>query len=201
MHWLGRSLGVVLLLTVGLSFFAHAQFLELDPMLQWQMIETQHFRVVYHPGLEKMAQETAKVCEEAYTYWVDELKYTPDFKTNIILADTADFAVGAASPFGPDIISGTSWARTLNEWINSANPSTLDDVMYHEYGHVVDLRKVHGIPALLRALFGAIILPNAAKPHWFVEGIPISAELRRTGASRANATRDAMYFRTALINH
>jgi Tol biopolymer transport system component len=183
-----------------MGFVSQGQFLELDPQLKWQQLDTEHFRIIYHPGLENLAQEAAKVCEESYKYWIEELKYTPDFKTNIILADTADFAIGAANPLGPTIISGTSWARTLNEWINSAVPSGLDDVLYHEYGHVIDLRKVHGIPAFLRQIFGAIIIPNAQKPTWFIEGIPISAELRRTGASRANATRDAMYLRTYMMN-
>ncbi len=200
MQWLSRLAGIVLLMIVGSNLVSFGQFLELDPQLKWQQLETEHFRVIYHPGLENLAQEAAKTCEESYKYWIEELKYTPNFKTNIILADTADFAIGAASPLGPNIISGTSWARTLNEWINSANPSGLEDVLYHEYGHVVDLMKVHGIPAFLRQLFGAIVIPNAAKPTWFIEGIPISAELRRTGASRANATRDAMYLRIYMMN-
>ncbi|MBI1743866.1 PD40 domain-containing protein [Candidatus Acetothermia bacterium] len=200
MRFFRRCLGIFSLLVVSVSLFSFGQFLDLDPQLKWQIIETDHFRIIYHPGLDNVAQEAAKVCEDAYKYWEVELKYKVDVKTSILLADTADFAVGAANPFGPVIIAGVSEARTFNEWINSANLSPLDDVLYHEFGHVVDLRKVHGIPALLRSILGSIIVPNAAKPTWFVEGIPISAELRRSGASRANASRGAMYFRTYFMN-
>lgn len=197
MRLIGCSL--VLMLTFGLS--ASAQFLDLDPALDWYVLTTEHFNVIYHEGLEAIAQEAALISEEAYQFWAKELRYAVPFKINIILADPSDFAVGAANPFG-DVIASVSHARVFNEWLTPQNPSWLEDVLYHEIGHVFDIMKVSGLSAKLRPWLGPLLtLPNASKPSTIIEGIPIYFELKRTGASRSNSARDAMYLRAEVLEN
>ncbi len=200
MHRIVRVSIALLTLSLWSGALAQAQFLELDPALDWNLLETQHFNIIYHEGLEELAQEAALISEEAFQFWVRELRYTVPMKINVILADPADFAVGAANPLG-DLIAGTSHARVFNEWLNPQNPSWLEDVLYHEIGHVFDITKVHGLAKLLRSYLGPLVLPNASKPGTIIEGIPIYFELKRSGASRSNSSRDAMYFRAQVLEN
>lgn len=200
MHHAVRVILILFISFLWSSFGAHAQFLELDPALDWSVLETKHFNIIYHEGLEEIAQEAALISEEAYAFWVKELRYAVSTKINVILADPADFAVGAANPLG-DLIAGTSHVRTMNEWLNPQNPSWLADVLYHEIGHVFDITKVHGLAKLLRPYLGPLVLPNASKPGMIIEGIPIYFELKRSGASRSNSSRDAMYFRAQVLEN
>lgn len=171
------------------------QFTFTDPRLKWQTLETEHFRIIFHEGLEGTAQEAAQYAEAAFEFWTEELNYAPDFKTNIVLADNTDFDGGSANPTAGVIVINTSAARSFNEWLNSRDASKLEAVIYHEYGHVADLSEVGGLSAFLRAIFGNTILPAATKPGTFSEGIPIYEDFRRTGSERASDPRDAMYFR------
>nr|BAL59122.1 periplasmic component of the Tol biopolymer transport system [Candidatus Acetothermum autotrophicum] len=185
----------------ALGFSASAQFLDLDPTLDWSVLSTEHFNIVYHEGLESIAQEAALVSEEAFQFWVRELKYTVPFQINIILADPSDFAVGAANPFG-DVIASVSNARVFNEWLNPQNPSWLDDVLYHEIGHVFDIMKASGLSESLRPWLGPVLtLNNSSKPGTLIEGIPIYFEFKRSGASRSNSSRDAMYLRAEVLEN
>ena len=194
-----RGLLVVGVLVLSWAATASAQFLDLDPARDWYVLSTEHFRIVYHDGLEEIAQEAALISEEAYQFWVRELRYTVPFKINIILADPSDFAVGAANPFG-DVIASVSNARVFNEWLNPQNPSWLEDVLYHEIGHVFDIMKASGLSERLRPWLGPVLtLTNRSKPGTLIEGIPIYFELKRTGASRSNSARDAMYLRAEVL--
>jgi len=184
-----------------LSAVGQAQFLRLDPSLKWQVLETEHFSIIFPPGMEGLAQEAARLAEEAWQYWKKELKYIPPGKTAIVIVPGADFDLGGASTMPQnEIMIGTSEARTFSEWLNSRGPSGLEQVIYHEYGHIVDIGKVSGFSRFLRDLFGSIVMPNGFKPGFFIEGVVISAEYRRSGASRSNDPRDAMYLRTMWLH-
>lgn len=190
-----------LALLFAFSLSVSAQFLDLDPSLDWYVLRTEHCNIIYHEGLEDIAQEAALVSEDAYHFWARELKYAVPFTINIILADPADFAVGAANPLG-DVIASVSNARVFNEWLNPQNPSWLDDVLYHEIGHVFDITKVSGLSERLRPWLGPLLtLSNSSKPGTLIEGIPIYFELKRSGASRSNSARDAMYFRAQVLEN
>lgn len=199
MFRLSRFLMALLVAVIGLQGVAQAQFLTLDPRLTWQTLETEHFRVIYPEGLEEVARETAVYSEAAYVFWADELGHAPSFKINEVVADIGDLAAGAANPLARNTIQGTSDARSFNEWLNARTRSGLEQVVFHELGHVVDLSKVGGIPALLGNVFGAISAPNLNRPGPLIEGIPIYEEYARSGASRANDPREAMYLRALLL--
>lgn len=178
-----------------------AQFLELDPGLNWQVLETEHFSVIFPPGTEGLAQESAQVAEAAWQYWTEELAYSPPGKTALVIVPNADFAVGGASTIpNNEIMIGTSQARSFSEWLNSRSRSGLESVIFHEYGHIADIGKVSGLSKLLRDLLGSIIMPNGTKPGFFTEGVVISAKYRHLGASRSDDPRDAMYLREMWRN-
>ena len=196
-----KSLVLGALLLAFTSVVSFGQFLGTDPALKWQMIETEHFRIIFHEGTEGMAQETAALAEESFKFWAQELKYTPTGKTDIIISDSGDLSAGGATTSPNKIIFiGTSWARSFNEWLNSRERSPLEAVLYHEYGHIVDIDKVSGISKSFRDIFGSVIMPNFVRPDSFIEGMPIYQEIKRAGHERGNDPRDAMYFRTMLLH-
>ncbi|MCR4403764.1 MAG: hypothetical protein NUW06_00430 [Candidatus Acetothermia bacterium] len=190
------TLGLIAVVLAAWSVVGQAQFFGLDPRLDWQVLETEHFSIIFPPGTEGMAQEAAELAEAAWQYWSEELAYTPPGKTAVVITPTADFSIGGATTIpNNEIMIGTSEARSFGEWLNSRARSALEQVIFHEHGHIVDTGEVSGLSKLLRTLFGAIIMPNGTKPGFFSEGVVISAEHRRSGASRSNDPRDAMYLR------
>ena len=171
MQRLLTTFSAVLLLIVISGFTANAQFLALDPRLQWQVLETENFNIIYHQGLERAAEETATLSEKAFDIWSQKLNYTPNFKLNIIVADLGDLGAGAANPLTRDTIQGVSTARSTNEWLNSRTVNALEAVVVHEIGHIFDLINKKSVPQFLSQIFGSIITPNLARPGTFIEGL------------------------------
>ena len=176
---------------------ASAQSEKFDPTLKWQTIETPHFRINYHEGLEGLAQEAAVEAEEAYKTLSAEFGYAPPDKTEIVIADATDFANGFADPISNKIVLSVSSAN-MTDWANPRLKSWIQLVIFHEYTHLVDIDGVHGITATLRNIFGRMIMPNW-KPQIFVEGIAAYEKYKHLGESRANNARDAMYLRTMVL--
>ena len=56
-----------ILILLTLSTQALAQFDANHPELNWRVIETEHFKVYYHQGLEKLAPRAAQIAEDAYS--------------------------------------------------------------------------------------------------------------------------------------
>lgn len=172
-----------------------SQALPFDPGLNWQVLETPHFRIIYHTGLAGPAQEGAEVAEEAYRFWTTELAYAPPEKTNIVLADVTDFPNGYAMPFPNDdiVIYTSSWSA--GRGVNSRFSGWLERVITHEYGHIVDMTHVQGFAQFIRAIFGSAVLPTAFKPTVWLEGIADYGEYIKSGYSRANDPRTEMILR------
>lgn len=189
----------LVLLSISASVTVLGQVFTLDPSLKWQVLESAHFQVIFHGGLENLAGETLVLAEEAFAFWTKELQYIPKGKTAIVLADIGDIPAGAAAPAANKIFISTAWARVFNQWLNSRSRSWLEDVVFHEYGHIVDIGKVSGISQLLRWLSN-FITPNMSRPHTFIEGVPIYYESKvLSGHSRATDPRDAMYWRAMVL--
>ncbi|MBI3659120.1 PD40 domain-containing protein [Candidatus Acetothermia bacterium] len=182
---------------LGGTVEALAQLEEVDPTLRWQMIETPHFRINYHEGLDGLAQEAAVEAEDAHKILSAEFDYAPPDKTEIVIADATDFANGFADPISNKIVLYVSSAD-IADWANPRLASWMQLVIFHEYTHIVDIDGVHGITATLRNIFGHMIMPNW-KPQIFVEGIAAYEKYKHLGESRANNARDAMYLRTMVL--
>src|SRR5207253_663579 len=57
------------------------------PELHWQEIETDHFRIVYHDGLDTIARKAAPVAEEVYRVVTTNLKTPVSKRIKIYLSD------------------------------------------------------------------------------------------------------------------
>ncbi len=193
-----RAWGVLLFSLLWLRG-AHAQN---HPELQWQVFETDHFRVLYHQGLEVAASRAGQIAEEAYGPITRLYDYEPSEKVRIVLKDFDDYANGAAF-FYHDTIE--IWTTSLDHDYELRGTSDwLRNVITHEFTHIISLgvsrKTVQRVPALYLQYFGyqreknrpdiLVGYPEAIAsypvmstvvPMWFAEG---AAQYMAEGARR-----------------
>lgn len=89
------------------------------PELEWRILETEHFRVLYHGGLEATAQHAGRIAEAAWAPVTELYDYRPDGPVRLILKDYDDYANGAAY-FYHDAIE--IWTSPLDMTLRCAVP-------------------------------------------------------------------------------
>lgn len=123
-------------LLIALSASAHAQFDATHPELDWQVVETEHFKVYYHQGLEKFAERATTAAEEAYGPVTSFYNFEPDEKVRLILKDTDDYANGAAYYYHNTI---EIWVTNLDFGLRGTT-DWLRNVITHEFTHIISLQ-------------------------------------------------------------
>lgn len=163
-----------------------------DPSLNWQTIETDHFRIHYHDGEAALAQRFWPRAERVYQDTCAYLDWYPKDKTDVVLTDEFDLSNGYTRVFpynsvvlfvaAPDEINSL---EAFDDWL------TL--VFRHEFLHVVHLDKVGGFPRSVRHVFGRhpLLFPNAYQPRWMIEGLATYAE---TDTQKAIGRGQSAYF-------
>ncbi len=167
-RWIALLLALMLL---GSSAKGAAVPIELrfDPSLPWKTLETEHFIIVFPEEMRPVAEEAAEIAERAQEFWAQQLGYSPQEKTFLVLTDQRDVPFASTRLFPQNVIAldhpfGFSWER-----LGSA--ITLEDLIFSEYGRLVDQARVEGLTADLKALLGKLIAPGLAKPLMFREGL------------------------------
>ncbi len=145
--------GLALCLLLGWASNCLAQN---HPELAWQVVETEHFRIFYHQGLEGAAARAARMAEAAYAPLTELYGYAPDGRVRIVLKDYDDYANGAAF-FYQDTIE--IWTTSLDHDFDLRGSSDwLRNVITHEFAHIVSLgaarKGVQRVPALYLQYFG-----------------------------------------------
>ena len=189
------------------------------PELQWQEFETEHFRILYHQGLEAAGRRAAEIAEAAYGPVTELYDYRPEDRVRIVLKGYDDYANGAAF-FYHDTIE--IWTTALDHDFDLRGSSDwLTNVITHEFVHIISLgaarKGPQRVPALYLQYFGYQREPNrpdvlvgypdvissypvtaTVVPMWFAEGI---AQYQAEGArqDRWDSHRD-MILRTAVLN-
>jgi Tol biopolymer transport system component len=190
-----RLLPLLLLATV-------ADAASYPPSYRWETITTAHFYVHFHQGEEELARRAAGIAESVHARLAPMMRWTPRGRTHVILTDNVDVSNGSATPFpnnrievyvsapGGDPESPISY---YDDW--------LDLVITHEYTHILHLDQAHGLPGVLRTVFGRTPLsfPNALSPLWMTEGLATFVESELTDAGRVKGTFVEMVLRAAAI--
>ncbi len=195
-----RALTIAFLFALS-SVAGLAQITIFDPALIWQQLETPHFIVVFHRGLESIAHETATVAEESYEIIKNEFGRVPEEKTYIVIADFIDSIVGSATPFPQNTIYMGPAQMRLADWANVRLDSWIRMLVYHELLHIMDLDIATGLNALLRAIFGRIVMPNTTKPITFIEGLAVYEKYKHLGESRLNDANTQMMIRQMVLDN
>ena len=145
----------------------------------WTVLETEHFRIIHHQGLEEAARVAAEHAETVYPKVTAALDVTPGERTDVILGDYTSVGIFAGSAFplrhmiylyGVTIYGG-----------RGDRDEVLRSVLTHEFTHVCQYWKFRRGGSL-----GSIteILNESLTPGWFIEGTAEAvAELVEEGES------------------
>lgn len=168
------------------------------PDLKWFTIETTHFYIHYHNGLEKVAEESAGLFEEIDGMMRSFIPEMHEGKTHVVLTNFTDSSNGFATPFpqrtiylfltppSPDseLVYDLEWTKTL---------------FIHEYSHIIHLERAGGFPKLLRKVFGRVYFPNLLLPYFFIEGYATFNETTFSGFGRYKSSYFEMLLRIAFL--
>jgi hypothetical protein len=177
-----------------------AAVLTFDPTRTWQTLDTPHFRIHFHDGLEGVARRTARIAEDVHVTLTRELDWTPRAKTEVVVVDAFDQPNGYATvvPYNmmalfvvPPEPGSQLEVDSTDQW--------LVDLITHEYTHVLHLDRAHGAPLALRRLLGRnpYSFPNVWQPTWLIEGLATHAETDHAhGVGRGQGAAFAMIMRT-----
>jgi len=142
------------------------------PELKWSTLETAHFNIHYHQGLDSIAYRGAQVAEQCYQPILDQLELDDFGKTDIVFSSEDEILNGFAMPSNQIFI-----------WVNQndvagrfgGSEKWLNLVVPHEFQHVAQFQ-VH---RTWLGIFGA-----ASIPAWWMEGMAeYMTEVWRVGRS------------------
>lgn len=153
------------------------------PELEWRTIETEHFFIYYHQGVERSAGLVAKIAEEVYHPVTSVYDFEPEEKVHIIVRDTDDYANGVAYYYENKI---EIWATSMDLEFRGTH-HWLRNVVTHEFIHLVSLQAARKVVRHLPALYIQYIgyqrengyphvlvsypLLGTIVPCWFAEGV------------------------------
>jgi Tol biopolymer transport system component len=169
-----------------------------DPKLQWQTLETPHFRIHFHQGLLLFAFKIARLAEKTHKILSPAMNWEPSEPCHIVLIDNADYAQGMGGALPYNAI-----------WLHISLPSELSDfedyedwffhLLLHEYTHVLHSDTILGIPTIINKIFGKVYSPNLMQPRWLIEGLAIYHESRHTTKGRIKSSLFDMYLRMDVL--
>ncbi len=136
----------------------------------WQVLESDHFRVFYPAIVEETANEALRFAEDAWRPVTDLVGGAPPGRIDIILRDFSDRSSGLARSIWPRIEIEPFPLDRKSEY-----SSFLRQVIFHEFTHVAMYYAVGGQRLeLVRAPLALVNLPD-----WWVEGLASAAEKDR----------------------
>lgn len=187
----------------------------LDTSFKFSTIETKHFSIHFHQGLEDVAQKAASIAENAHTILTAEFKWEPREKTQIILIDDTDFTNGWANV----LLYNTIYIQVVPPSIDTTigeYEDWLKILITHEYSHILTMDPARGYSEVTRSIFGkpipggdpfsflvflATAPPNVFLPRWWHEGMATWSETEHTGMGRGRSTFYEMMLRAAVAEN
>ena len=203
---LSALVGSCLLVAAGST--AVAGVVQLNPhSMKVYTVESAHFRVHYHEGLHRVAEETAEILEELYDVYRNTYNLVLPRKTDVLVIDN-DIGDGWAQPLANTILVSANDMdfnlRGTHDWLR--------DVVTHEYAHILSISTGFKFPPWMPGVqLGSFthpnegfrteafhLLPSEILPFWFYEGIA-QFESSRRGTDRWDSHRD-MILRTMVLS-
>ena len=170
-------------------------------------VESAHFRIHYHRGLEHLTPRVADKLEQLYRIYAETYNIVLPSKTDVVLYESEIPDGFAYSNFNFLYIGVHDYEFNLR-----GSSDWFDDVLTHEYAHIVSistgLKFPPIIPEIQAGYFthpnvglrfeGLHFFPSETMPIWFLEGIA-QYESSRRGADRWDTHRD-MILRTLTLS-
>ena len=126
---------IVLLLILPINLSSQSQYNY--PEIEWQTIETEHFKIHFYSDTEILAREASGILEYVYPFITDLYQYEPKEKTHLIFTDTEDIANGIAYYYDNKMVI---WASPLDIALRGSH-KWLENVLTHEFTHIISIQK------------------------------------------------------------
>ncbi len=175
-----------------------APALAIDPRLTWQTLETEHFSIHFHDGLEAFARRTGTYAEEAWTRLVPFMETAPKERVEVVISDITDSANGSATVFPRALIRLYPTPPENHSELNDSE-DWLWTLIVHELTHVLHMSDIRGLPKFVDTLIGRQWIPNAIQPNWIVEGLAIQSESRFSTGGRNRSSLYDMQLRLMAL--
>ena len=142
------------------------------PELEWRTLETEHFNIHFHQGLDDIAARGALIAEQSYQAILDQIHVKDFGKTDIVFSAEDEIMNGFAMPSNQIFI----WVSQNDVAGNFAGSDKwLKMVITHEFQHIVQFQ-AH------RTWAG--IWAGSSIPAWWIEGMAeYMTEVWRVGRS------------------
>jgi Tol biopolymer transport system component len=187
----------------------------IDPAFKFSTIETEHFTIHFHQGLDRAAFRTAEILESVQSKLTENFQWTPQERTQVVLLDNTDFANGLATvlPYNAIYIN---LSPPFPDLTISESDDWLELVLIHEYVHILTMDPARGYSSGLRRIFGKTMPgydplssllffltapPNIFLPDWWIEGIATWAETEYTLSGRGRSSFVEMIIRMAVLEN
>lgn len=160
---------VFIILILDLSSIAYSA--SVDPNIEWKVIETEHFKIIYDSQLHSVARLYAWQAERAHSFLEPIFKEHPS-KTHVLISDSTDFANGSARflPY-PQITVFPVMPGDLDSLGHYDNWAA--ELMIHEYTHILAFEPSHGFYTPFRYLFGSLVHPTGLLLLGGMRGLPL----------------------------
>jgi len=153
------------------------------PELKWMNFETDHFKIIYHQGIETIAHRVAVIAEQVYGPITRDLGVEPPQKSAIVVTDYLDYSNGLSTPLGHYIVL---WTKSESKF-TTGDENWLHGLVAHEFTHLVNFWAFRAFPGYWRELIALGLVPT-----WFLEGVA-QFEAEKWCANRDMLLRVATY--------
>ncbi len=129
--------------------------------LDWHQIETEHFNIFYHTGIEEIAKNSASICEQAYPILLKQMDIDQTPTIDVIFTSEDEIMNGYAMWTNQTFI----WVDQNDAAIWLEDEKWLSQVLTHELQHIIFFNTIKTwIPEPFGYLFSDV-------PGWVVEGL------------------------------
>ncbi|TVR29329.1 MAG: hypothetical protein EA390_10010, partial [Balneolaceae bacterium] len=110
------------------------------PYLNWQVAETEHFRIMYHQRVADIIPEAAAIAEESYAALSENMGVEFSGKIPIYLSDEDEVINGFANPIGKGYTM--IWVNLPSSEFWTGEEKWLRKVIAHELGHIFHFKAI-----------------------------------------------------------
>lgn len=155
----------------------------MDPSIDWKKINSDHFTVIYDSKHREMAEAYTDFAENAYRTLTPIFNSEAPSKTQIVITDNSDLANGAAISVPYPSITTYAVLPSSSDPISDYG-NWGQELLMHEYTHILNMEPAHGIMTPFKYIFGNIVRPNMMLPRWYLEGLAVETETRFSNYGR-----------------
>ncbi|NDV65935.1 hypothetical protein [Bacteroides sp. 224] len=192
---------IVLFAFSAIANFLHAQFVNYgtDPYkYKWNIVNTNHFKIVYPQGNDSTAYRYATLLETAYPYVQQTIGNSKDRKFPVILHPGNMLSNGMVSwaPRRMEIITTPSSDLYAQQWDRQ--------LVLHESRHLFQTNKV--IRGIFKPLYyglgeQAAGVASFLLPTWFLEGDAVATETALSNSGRGRLPEFNMIYRAQMLSN